>query len=384
MKVLNIIKTADGAGWALRQNIWLSQNGVEVVAILPFDDRGMALEYKKYGIRVIKADLSIPITKPWLLLKRTKIARKLIELEKPDIIHCHFVTNAMFMRLALGKNHHVPRVFQVPGPLHLENFLYRKAEIFTAGKADYWAGSCKRTCEIYKENGISIDRIFLCYYGGNIKERCLSQKKTGKLRSEYGIDDRTPLVGMVAFFYKPKWYLLQNRGIKGHEDFIDAIAIVKQDIPEVKGIIIGGPWGNSEKYEECVKRYAAKKCGDRIIFTGYRSDVFEIYKDLDVAVHPSLSENLGGAGESLTFEVPTISTDIGGFPDIVIDGETGYTIPPKSAEKLAKAIIKIIRKPDDAKMVAKKGRQLVTGLLDIEITGATVLNMYNKILYGDK
>ena len=52
--------------------------------------------------------------------------------------------------------------------------------------------------------------------------------------------ENADLVGMVSYFYKPKWYLGKRRGIKGHEDFIDAISIVRETNPQVIGVIIGG------------------------------------------------------------------------------------------------------------------------------------------------
>ena len=61
---------------------------------------------------------------------------KIIEEERPDIIHIHFVTNALMLRLALRKIE-IPRLFQVPGPLHLENRFFRKIEIKTSNKFDY-------------------------------------------------------------------------------------------------------------------------------------------------------------------------------------------------------------------------------------------------------
>ncbi len=77
-------------------------------------------------------------------------------------------------------------------------------------------------------------------------------------------------------------------------------------------------------------------------FTGFKTNMKDIYRELDVAVHPSLSENLGGAGESLAAGVPTITTDIGGFPDIIQDGKTGFLVPVKRPDKIAEAVARVL------------------------------------------
>ena len=76
-----------------------------------------------------------------------------------------------------------------------------------------------------------------------------------------------------------------------------------------------------------------------------RSDVAELYSDLDVVVHPSRSENLGGALESLALGVPTIATNVGGFPDLVTHHETGWLVPPKSPTHITGAIMDAFSDP---------------------------------------
>ena len=281
-------------------------------------------------------------------------------------------------RLALRKDK-TPRLFQVPGPLHLESSITSFAERCTATKADYWAGACKKTCSIYTDKGIDPRRVHLAYYGVPHKEASQGVSKN-ILHSEFGIADDAVIVAMVSYFYKPKKFLGQKRGLKGHEDFIDAMKEVIPNHPNVVPVIIGNAWDGAQAYENRVKEYAQKALGDRVIFTGYRSDVYDIYPEVNVVVHPSHSENLGGAAESLMLAVPTISSDVGGFPDIVIPGETGCLVKAKNPEDLAEKIIWAIEHQDEMKDMAKKGQTLVNELLDLENTSKTIYNVYEKIL----
>jgi glycosyltransferase involved in cell wall biosynthesis len=282
------------------------------------------------------------------------------------------------MRLALGKSHPIPRLFQVPGPLHLEHPLFREAEVRSAGPQDAWIGSCRWTCRRYVESGIAPERVFLAYYGSDPDQFVLGNR--GKLRAELEIPESTAIVGMVAYMYAPKRYLGQRRGLKGHEDLIDALATCRNQGLDVVGVFVGGAWNYATGYEEAVRAYAQDRLGDRAYFLGTRNNVADLYPDFSVAVHPSHSENLGGAAESLMLGVPTIASNVGGFPDIVKDGETGWLVPAKSPDALADAIAEAVTKPLEAERRAANGRELARSLLDIRQNAHDVLRAYEQVL----
>jgi glycosyltransferase involved in cell wall biosynthesis len=251
-------------------------------------------------------------------------------------------------------------------------------ELGVAGNADYWIGSCRFTNLKYIKAGVPQQRLFLSYYGTDLTS--FSDRPPGKLRRELNIDKNTQLVGMVAFMYAPKRYLGQIRGLKGHEDLVDAIALLAKNNPHIIGVFVGGAWNNATTYEKRVRDYAKKRCGERAIFLGTRKDVPEIYPDFDVAVHPSHSENVGGAVESFLLKIPTIASDVGGFPDLVIPGETGWLVPPRAPHKLAEAILEALRDPDRSREMADNGKQLTRHLFDVRRTAAEVFEIYAAVL----
>jgi glycosyltransferase involved in cell wall biosynthesis len=378
MKALHLIKTGDGAMWAFRQIEVLVNNGVEVAVALPAANGQMAERYRAIGVKVYDYNFDFPVNRLWYLPRLAKELNQLVASEKPDIIHSHFVGTTYTMRYSLRNHDRTPRIFQVPGPLHLESGPYAWIEQRLADSRDYWIGSCKWTVDKYIQLGIPSDRVYLSYYGTDIS--IYRRYKRGKLRRELGLDDKVPLIGMVAYMYKPKLYLGHKVGVKGHEYFIKAVSYVQKLLPNVKAVIIGGPWKGAETYELKLKRMATELCGDAIYFTGHRNDVAEIYSDLDVVAHPSLSENLGGAAESLLCQVPTVSTNVGGFPDIVKDGETGWCVPPGDSESLAKALIEAITNRPEAIKRAERGSALARNLLDINKTGKQILDIYKDVL----
>ncbi|SHE81050.1 Glycosyltransferase involved in cell wall bisynthesis [Bacteroides luti] len=370
MIVLHLVKTSVGATWALRQMIELVKLGVEVHVALPLDGY-LISRYKANGIYVHGLNYSIRG-----LVQTAINLRKIVKDVKPDIIHSHFVLTTLVMRISL-RNMNIPRIFQIPGPLHLENKFFKFIDIYSANKYDYWVGSCNWTNATYESAGISKNRLYLSYYGTDILNKKYENNKL--IRTELGIKNDDILVGMIAFMYAPKYFLGQKRGLKGHEDFIDAISLVSKKHPNVHGVCVGGAWGNAINYEQIVINYAKKRTKN-IHFLGTRTNVPELYQDLFCVVHPSHSENLGGAGESLLLGIPTIATNIGGFPDIVVNEKTGLLVPPKQPKELAKAINAIIEGKYNLKKISENGKKLVSEMLDVKNTAKTMFDIYHSIM----
>jgi glycosyltransferase involved in cell wall biosynthesis len=115
------------------------------------------------------------------------------------------------------------------------------------------------------------------------------------------------------------------------------------------------------------------------VFLGTRSDVPELYPDFDLVVHPSHHENVGGAVESLLLGVPTIATNVGGFPDLIKPGETGWLVPPKSPRRLAETILEAIHDPCRSRQMALKGQALTRSLFDVKNTAREVADFYGRI-----
>jgi glycosyltransferase involved in cell wall biosynthesis len=373
MRTLHLVKTSTGARWALLQLRELTRLGLDCHVVLP-DDGGLAAQYAAAGVTVHVLDLNAaPLTPAFFA--RSQALGDLAARLAPDVVHSHFVATTLLMRYALRSAGCV-RVFQVPGPLHLENPVIARTEVATGRGLDYWIASCEWTRRKYRQLGVAADRVFLAHYGSDLEE--CRPAAPGTLRAELGLARSTRIVGMVAYCYKPKAYLGSRRGIKGHEDFIDAVALLGRDGVDVTGVIAGGAWLGADQYYASVQDYA-RAATDRIVFLGTRRDIPAIYADLDIAVHPSLSENLGGAAESLLLGVPTVTTSVGGFPDLITEGVTGRMVPPRNPARLAEAMRNLLDDRNRAAAMAIEGRRRARALLDVAHTAGQVAEIYGRI-----
>ncbi|MDT8380071.1 MAG: glycosyltransferase family 4 protein [Desulfotignum sp.] len=145
---------------------------------------------------------------------------------------------------------------------------------------------------------------------------------------------------MVAYMYPPKRYLGQKRGLKEHEDLIAAVAVA------------------SDKHKDAAR----------------------LYSGFDIAVHPSHSENVGGAVESLLMKIPTITTDVGGFPDVIKHRQTGLLAKAGNPMDLAEKILYYLDHPDQAEAHAWKGHAHTRKLFNVKRTAREIKGIYETIL----
>jgi len=377
MKILHIVKTATGATWVYHQVRVLRSLGFEIVVALPSATTGLAPKYQEAGATVITINLDVPTKHPWQIPAVLKSCRTLVQNVRPDIIHTHHVGTTLVVRAALGKSSSIPRIFQVPGPLHLEHSFFAHLDTSLAGSQDHWIAGCRWTQRKYHQLGIPSQRVFLSYPGTDLNLFTCARKNN--LRRELRLAPDTPLVGMVCYMYAPKRFLGQTTGLKGHEDFIAAFPIAKKKLPNLHGVIIGGAWNGATKYEKHLCELGRRQCNDYLTFLGTRSDVPTLYPDLDLAVVPSHSENLGGAVEPLLSGVPIIATSVGGLPDLVQEGVSGRLVPPRNPQSIADAILASLQNRAETQRFAVAGHKMTRHLFDVERTAREVAQIYAKL-----
>jgi glycosyltransferase involved in cell wall biosynthesis len=381
MRVLHVVKTSDGAPWAAWQAGQLTKLGVEIHVALPSLSGSQVNKWKKAGAHIHLAPLDFPARTPWRFPAMCRLARKLVAELSPHIIHSHFVGTTLTLRYALGRDHRVPRIFQVAGPLHLEHALYRRLELSSAGKNDYWICSSKCIRRLLQEHGIPSSRLFLSYYGWPVSD--FADRRTNVLRNRLGIGRNQLVVGNISWLYKPKYYLGQTVGLKCHEDLIDALSIVIRKRRDVVGVLVGGAFADAHWYEDKMRARAKIGSGDRIKMPGAldHSIVQKAWPDFDCVIHVPLSENCGGVVEPLLAGVPTIAGKVGGLPEVVIDDVTGRLVPPRNPVHLADAILEHLDNINHFRMLASTGKSLVRKMFDIGRTAQEIYGIYEYLLH---
>lgn len=165
------------------------------------------------------------------------------------------------------------------------------------------------------------------------------------IRRELGADEQTPIVGTFAHL-SPK---------KGYADLVEAAGLVLRELPTAQFWCFGE--GNLR--EELTARARELGISDRFRLLGYRRDVPDLMRAIDVMALPSHREPFGLVYvEAGLCRRPVIGCQSGGAPEIVEHGESGLLVPARAPDALAKAILTILGNPEQAKQMGDRGYEI--------------------------
>ncbi|MCI0638801.1 MAG: glycosyltransferase [Gemmataceae bacterium] len=143
---------------------------------------------------------------------------------------------------------------------------------------------------------------------------------------------------------------------KGFADLIDAAAMVLADHPEA-GFVL---FGDGPLRDDLQMRIENRGLTGRFVLAGFRDDLDALLPNLDVFVQSSYTEGLPNVVlEALAARVPVVATAVGGTPEILHDGETGFLVEPRDSTTLARRIGDFLADEELRKRMDQAGCQFV-------------------------
>lgn len=275
------------------------------------------------------ADLGVPIRffrmNRWYSPVQIFRLRRLLVRERYDIIHTHKGGDLSLVLLAsLGQR--VPVIVNTRGV----NFP------LGANRVKYWSRRLDRVIVVSRDSkdvmvrcGVAEAKVRVVYGGVDTTRFRPRPEKRGEVRASLGIGDDAIVSMMVANLVRQK----------GHGDYLQAAALLKQSHPEAHHLFAGK--GDQTQWREEAERLGV---ADRVHFLGFRKDVADLYAACDFSVVASFAgEGVSGVlRESMACRVPVITTDVGGNAELVRDGETGLVAPINDPPALAEAMRRMI------------------------------------------
>ena len=164
---------------------------------------------------------------------------------------------------------------------------------------------------------------------------------------------------------------------KNHLLLVEAFAKAVAEEPRLR-LILAGDGSLRKKAERRVRQLGLK---DKVDFLGWRSDIPILLKDCDIFVLSSDWEGFGNVlVEAMSAGKPIVATRVGGVPEVVEDGVTGFLVPPRDADVFASAILKLVREKRLREEMGRKGREKAVKEFDISIVTREYERLYKEAL----
>jgi glycosyltransferase involved in cell wall biosynthesis len=188
------------------------------------------------------------------------------------------------------------------------------------------------------------------------------------LRQELNLPDDALLVGMIG----------NIRQSKGYPYLVEAARSIVRRFQNAYFIIVGH--GKGSLLEDLEKQIGDAGLNHRVILTGFRDDVPQIVKQLDLFVLSSTTEGLSIATiEAMGAGKPVVVTASGGPEEIVIDGATGYIVPPADAGALARRVGDLLASPEERARLGAAAAEAVRSRFSIEENVTAYQRLYQEI-----
>ncbi|MET0214727.1 MAG: glycosyltransferase family 4 protein [Vicinamibacterales bacterium] len=165
--------------------------------------------------------------------------------------------------------------------------------------------------------------------------------------------------------------------IKGIVYLIRALALLRRDVEGVRLEIAGaGP-------DQTTLRQEVHTLGleDSVAFVGWQPDIWPWLGRWDILVQPSLAEGFGMAAlEGMAAGLPVVASSVGGLPELVEDGRTGYVVPPADPATLAARLRDLVLHADLRETMGAAGRARVRQHFSPERMAAEIATVYDRLL----
>ena len=312
---------------------------------------------------------------PWHDWKCYLALKRMLRDYKPDIVHTHSSKAGILGRRAafvLG----IPCVHSIHGAaFHYGQpkilfHAYRLAEKLAAPWCQHFITVCDAMSQQYLDAGIGTQDKYTTVYSGMDVDNFLNPPRSREtVRRELGISDDEVVVGKIARLFN----------LKGHEYLIEAAPTIVAKAPNVRFLLVG----DGILQASLQQRIAELGLSERFIFAGLipPDEVTSFIHAMDVVAHTSVWEGLARVlPQALIGGKPIVSYNIDGAPEVCLNNETGFLVPPRSIDELAEAIGRLAADENLRQRLGNNGRERFTDQFRHEFMTERIREVYQSVL----
>jgi len=186
------------------------------------------------------------------------------------------------------------------------------------------------------------------------------------LKHALGIQAEQLVIGTVSFL----------RPEKGMDVLIEAMCLLKKKFPQVCCLIVG----DGQEHQALLEHIRQRQLEGTVVLAGFREDIPELLRLMDVFVLPSLEEGMSQSLlQALATERAVVASSVGGVPEVIIHGKTGLLVPPRDPVALAQKVECLLREPGQGKAMGQAGRQVIVGHYSVDSMLMKTEELYSSL-----
>ncbi len=288
-----------------------------------------------------------------------------------QVIHTSDKKRALAITLAVHRLTRIPYVYHI----HDVFVDYRLNHLALARAGTLVANSQDMKNDFLEHAGAGMERIQVVYNG--LDPDAYRADAPSTLRKELGLSEDRILVGIASRLAPPK----------GQETFLRAAALLAAQNEKAEFIVAGDDaiFSDNQEYVPFLHDLVRDLgIGNRVHFLGYRTDMVNVYRALDVAVNAARREAFGMVVvEPMACGKPVVGTRAGGIPEIIRHGENGYLFPPGDHEAMAGLLGPLLEDDDLRETMGRRARETVLDRFTIARQTRSMETVYEQLAAGD-
>lgn len=300
----------------------------------------------------------------------------LFKRERFDIVHTHTSVGGFLGRITAWLMN-IPVVlwsihgwaFNYPYGSNLRRRFFSAIEGFLDRFTDHYIAVSRNMKDIgVRSNITDQNKVSVIYHGIELQNYDAGNINASK-RNELGLSKNIYIVGSIGRF-EPQ---------KAMDDFLKAAGIVRDEISNVKFLLVGdGPLrGQLEKLS------VELGLEDDVFFTGWKENVKEYIACMDIFCMSSLWEALPFILlEAMALERPVISTDLAGIAEILENEKGGLLMPVADPEKMAAAICRLLEDHETRGKMGRHNREKMEKVFSVSNMISQYEDLYRKVLHA--
>lgn len=267
-----------------------------------------------------------------------KLAR-LIKNDSIDVVHTHLSTASLlgaFAAKLAGK----PSVAHVHGLNSATCFKHSSAVIAVSEAVK------RHICA----QGLPESRVHVVHNGVDLEK--FEPMPLIDAKRDFGLEADTKLIGVFG----------RLSSEKGQKVALEAMAQIVKNLPDAQMLIVG----DGKDREELLALAESLGISKNVRFEGFNPNIRPMMAACDIVLVPSLKEGFGlTAVNAMALERPVVATNIGGLPEIVVDGETGLLTPANDPVSMSQRIEELLSDPASMQRMGKLGRRRAEDSFDL-------------------